>query len=113
MNERDYFYSDTCYRRYLYFKKYTDKVNELINAGYLVFYEGDLLSIENKFIYEDGEILLPFGNCRFTLCGGVYSDNCKLYLLENQFSKKEIDRLFKEDFKVVKPESIISLKDIL
>lgn len=110
--ERNLFHSDTCYKRFLYAKKFAEKINEYIDNGYLVIdgnidSEGEILSQLGKFIFRDGEILFQSKNknwCQAWI-GSVYDDDDKLYLLESEFSFKNIKKRFQE-VSIVNPKHI-------
>ena len=95
--ERNLFHSDTCYKRFLYAKKFAEKINEYIDNGYLVIdSDGMILSQEGKFVFDGCEVCFLSGNCKYGWVGSVYDDDDKLYLLESEFSFKNIKKRFQE-----------------
>ena len=105
--ERKYFHSDTCYKRYLYMKSFTDQINDMLSKGYIVFDEdGEQILADSRFEYEEGSIFLRQSlTFRISYCGCIYDDAGLIYMLEKEFSFKEIKRLFAR-FKYVDPKHI-------
>lgn len=102
IDERHLFHSDRCYKRYLYGRKFAEKINEYIDRGCLVIDEyGEPLKPGERFIFRDGEILLS-DQKRFsvTYIGSVFDDEDKIYLLDDEFTMKNIKAKF-QMFKIV------------
>lgn len=110
IEERNLFHSDTCYKRFLYAKRFAEKINEYIDSGYLVINsDGMILSQEGKFVFDNGEIGFLSGNCKYVWFGSVYDDDDKLYLLESKFSFKNIKKRFQE-ICIVNPKHIKKIR---
>lgn len=109
--ERKYFHSDTCYKRYLYMKRFTDQINDMLDKGYIVFdNDGEMILPDSRFVYDEGSIALRQSSTfRISYCGCTFDDDDLIYMLEKEFSFKEIKKMFAK-FKYVDPKHIKQLK---
>ncbi len=111
-NDRQYFHSDTCYKRFLYGKLYAEKINELLEKGYIVFDEDGRRILEG-FVIEKGEIFLKDENCLYGYIGSQYDDNGKIWLAgDSNYSKKAIAALFCK-FTYINPKDIKKIKRLV